>query len=99
MVLAKQAYFNMILSSLPYKNMLLFQLLLDMIHHFDKINCHMVKLEEKKPTTLKSSCSVDVNGNATCTCDGNWNGTYCQGMLFTRQIINSSHGFSKTSIF
>ena len=45
----------MILSSLPYKNMLLFQLLPDMIHHFDKINCHMVKLEEKKPTTLKSS--------------------------------------------
>ena len=45
----------MILSSLPYKNMLLFQLLPDMIHHFDKINCHMVKLEEKKQTTLKSS--------------------------------------------
>jgi hypothetical protein len=43
--------------------------------------------------------SVDVNGNATCTCDGNWNGTYCEGMLFTREIINSSHGFSKTSIF
>jgi len=35
------------LSSLPYKNMRLLQLLLDMIHHLDKINCHMVKLENK----------------------------------------------------
>jgi hypothetical protein len=37
----------MTLSSLPYKNMPLLQFLLDMIHHFDKINCHMVKLEKK----------------------------------------------------
>ena len=39
---------RMILSSLPYKNMLLLQLLLYMILHFDKLNCHMVKLEKKR---------------------------------------------------
>ena len=39
---------RMTLSSLPYKNMLPLQLLLYMILHFDKLNCHMVKLEKKR---------------------------------------------------
>jgi hypothetical protein len=33
------------LSSLPYKNMLPLQLLLYMIHHLNKLDCHMVKLK------------------------------------------------------
>jgi hypothetical protein len=47
---------RMILSSLPYKNMLLLQLLLDMIHHFDKLDCHMVKLEKRQQ---KNSTTID----------------------------------------
>ena len=31
------------------------------------------------PCENNGTCSVDVNGNATCTCDGNWSGTYCEG--------------------
>jgi hypothetical protein len=34
---------------------------------------------EINPCENNGTCSVDVNGNATCTCDGNWSGTYCQG--------------------
>ena len=44
------------LSSLPYKNMLLLQLLLDMILHFDKLDCHMVKLEKRQQ---KNSTTID----------------------------------------
>jgi len=43
------SYLHMLsLSNLPYKNMLPLQPLLDMIHHLDKINCHMVKLKCEK---------------------------------------------------
>jgi hypothetical protein len=31
--------------------------------------------------------SVDVNGNATCNCEGNWSGTYCQGNYHTVEIV------------
>ena len=34
---------------------------------------------DNNPCENNGTCSVDVNGNATCTCDGNWSGTYCQG--------------------
>ena len=36
---------------------------------------------DNNPCENNGTCSVDVNGNATCICDGNWNGTYCQGIL------------------
>ena len=37
------------------------------------------------PCENNGTCGVDVNGNATCTCDGNWNGTYCQGNAFSER--------------
>ena len=48
---------RMILNSLPYKNMLLLQLLLYMFLHFDKLDCHMVKLE-KNSTTIDNAYTL-----------------------------------------
>jgi hypothetical protein len=53
---------RMILSSLPYKNMLPLQLLLDMILHFDKLDCHMVKLEKRQQqnsTTIDNAYTLE----------------------------------------
>ena len=36
--------------------------------------CHIYPCENN------GTCRVDVNDNATCICEGNWNGPYCQGM-------------------
>jgi hypothetical protein len=42
---------------------------------------------DNNPWENNGTCSVDVNGNATCTCDGNWSGTYCQSNLYKRHVF------------
>ena len=44
------------------------------------------------PCENNGTCSVDVNGNASCTCDGNWNGTYCQGNCHSNEISKEIRG-------
>ena len=33
------------------------------------------------PCMNDGSCSVDVNYEATCSCNGEWSGFYCSGKL------------------
>jgi succinate dehydrogenase/fumarate reductase-like Fe-S protein len=33
------------------------------------------------PCLNDGSCTVDVNGEAVCACNGEWSGFYCSGLL------------------
>jgi hypothetical protein len=55
-----------------------------MIHHSyrDLLNKDSLKIfNVKKKCTMYfvETCSVDVNFEATCACNGEWSGYYCSG--------------------
>ena len=34
------------------------------------------------PCLNDGSCTVDVNGEAVCACNGEWSGFYCSGLFY-----------------
>ena len=34
------------------------------------------------PCLNDGSCTVDVNGEAACACNGEWSGFYCSGLFY-----------------
>jgi hypothetical protein len=41
-----------------------------------------VNIISASPCLNDRSCTVDVNGEAVCACNGEWSGFYCSGLFY-----------------